>query len=124
MIEENTKNEETATASLSQRAVACKHWRVLPGMRVLLEFTAGVFVWVRPRDQAEVDDLGAITRMDLDDPATIGCLLALVRLAWGGRRVWVMQIGGHWRVGDSLGWVGPTCDTEAEALVAALEAAP
>ena len=115
-------NNETKQA-LRLRAIACKGFRYMPGMRVLVEFTAGLFVWVRVKDLDDQDEYAGCV-VDLDDPATLGCLLALVREAWGGRRVWAMQIGGHWRVGDSLGWVGPTCDTEAEALVAALEAAP
>ncbi|NBW13110.1 MAG: hypothetical protein EBR82_34325, partial [Caulobacteraceae bacterium] len=72
---------------------------------------------------------------DLSDPATIGCLLALVREAWpageattnvhanysperGHYRQWSCYYctGGDWR--QAL------ADTEAEALVAALEAAP
>ena len=136
---ENTKTEETATASLSQRAVACKHWRVLPGMRVLLEFTAGVFVWVRPRDQAEIDDLGAITRIDLDDPATLGCIehgllpemygddcnLASWVAADGSTR-WTLEYtpdpcsSPHQRVSVS----DDGHESKGEALVFALEAAP
>jgi len=57
---------------------------------------------------------------DLTDPATVGCLLALVREAWDDRylcasvsprKLWLVD-----------GW--SLHDTEAEALVAALEAAP
>ena len=78
---------------------------------------------------------------DLTDPATLGCLLALVRKAWddpeayvrtqprGGRVVWVVYVetaGAQISRGpamDSEGLMlyGPT---EAHALVAALEAAP
>jgi hypothetical protein len=70
---------------------------------------------------------------DLTDPATVGCLLALVREAWGdpGASVWHDRrasvwswmadgcIHGVWRPSDADGY-----DNEAEALVAALEAAP
>lgn len=61
---------------------------------------------------------------DLDDPATLGCLLALVREAWGDPRLYVSAtyINGPWGVTlpnlDEL-----VSTTEAEALVAALEAA-
>jgi hypothetical protein len=69
---------------------------------------------------------------DLDDPATLGCLLALVREAWPGARITI----------DIDPWTVPTCVEvrvcpapgepcrsffgrgPAEALVAALEAAP
>jgi hypothetical protein len=65
---------------------------------------------------------------DWTDPATLGCLLAMVREAWGDsyiyfgsslstkRKRWSWVMGG----GDCIG----QGDTEAEALLAALEAAP
>jgi hypothetical protein len=69
---------------------------------------------------------------DLTDPATLGCLLALVREAWGDPYA---SVGTAGHDNGEEGWVviacSPTskwsfCDskTEAEALVAALEAAP
>jgi hypothetical protein len=69
---------------------------------------------------------------DLADPATLGCLLALVREAWGdetvctaatreayGVRGWVMDMWGDDSPDDEIG----PYPTEGEALVAALEAA-
>lgn len=68
---------------------------------------------------------------DLTDPATLGCVLALVREAWGRPDLYMRRI---WR-NDLLAWQ-PDCvgipdgllfvygATEAEALVLALEAAP
>jgi hypothetical protein len=68
----------------------------------------------------------------LTDPATLGCMLALVREAWGWPHVYVCRV-------DLTGWkvVGTTtvaavhCErvlaigsTKARVLVAALEAAP
>ncbi len=78
---------------------------------------------------------------DLTDPATIGCLLALAREACEPERApgdWPMvctyqSAAKKWGVGAWLNESGkatfaalvlPTCDTEAAALVAALEAAP
>jgi hypothetical protein len=71
---------------------------------------------------------------DLSDPATLGCLLHLVRKAWG-RPFWVE--GDPRSMGERPDeWIGvlfegrfATCSvvhaaTEAEALVAALEVAP
>lgn len=67
---------------------------------------------------------------DLTDPATLGCLLALVREAWGDPRaqLYVMEDAdgreGWGLVLERGEGVGPFAETEAEALVAALEAAP
>ena len=68
---------------------------------------------------------------DLTDPATLGCLLALVREAWGNpdfgtQRVGVLADGSpEWVVRDYLGAAAQVYGAgEAGALVAALEAAP
>jgi hypothetical protein len=71
------------------------------------------------------------TRPDLNDPATLGCLLALVREAWGEplfpsytrqEKTWVIAEyhGSAMLVGGRYFWGL----TEAAALVEALEAAP
>lgn len=65
---------------------------------------------------------------DLTDPATLGCLLALVREAWGDPYLIVRWSGHDWRVvrtdGSVSCWTVARGATEAEALIAALEAAP
>jgi hypothetical protein len=81
-------------------------------------------------------DLG-LRYPDLTDPATRGCLLALVREKWGSDRCYCRQedtpAGVRWfvlcptpkRLAKQIGagWHGPfDGGTEAEALVAALEA--
>ena len=108
---------------LAKRAVACKHWRWMDGMKPI----AG------PRLLQDVN--GMIDAWpDLTDPATLGCLLALVREAWSTPQLFVET----WFAIDTkrLKWCVRGCtklwdpmrymahDTEAEALVAALESAP
>lgn len=115
---------------LAKRAVACKHWRWMPGMLNGNDGTRHMgglqWAWEDPyRHHAlglEIDDWP-----DLSDPAMLGCLLALVREAWAPA-TWItttacLTSGGvhGWRV---QGLDLPMQPTEAEALVAALEAAP
>jgi hypothetical protein len=144
---------------LGRRAVACKHWRWMPGM---LATDAGgnrhrvawhdagekhVTTVLQDYDDAHVESsvpADAVTPI-LSDPATLGCLLALVREAWPHEwhqfMVPIFDGISHWYVGclmpgtsrivmptrvmkngllDAL----PPKPTEVEALVAALEAAP
>jgi hypothetical protein len=119
---------------LAKRAVACAGWRWMPGM-----LTVTGYRLVRPQhgmwritqhapenhlDCVDVADHNFVP--DLSDPATMGCLLALVREAWPN--ACTMHVSTGWAVWTD-GWavwtdprlgIGPT---EAEALVAALEAA-
>ena len=149
---------------LAKRAVACRHWRWMPGMALVrrkhgpaggaglrpthlrVAHTGGY-----PCDPfACIADVDRLPRPvpndshwvpDLDDPATVGCLLALVREAVEPQRApgdWPMVCpyqsqGKKWGVGAWLNESGkatfaalvlPTYETEAAALVAALEAAP
>lgn len=72
---------------------------------------------------------------DLTDPATLGCLLALVREAWGDGRLSTVHCAGMDMRGPWAVWfsgaipqkarlLNKRFGTEAEALLAALEAAP
>ena len=133
--------------NLGKRAVACKGWRWMPGMktadamRVIHDpdrwpdrpcaIREGGWVDTAPPRPLK-DDLP-----DLSDPATLGCLLALVREAWRcavitspdydyddeEARQGSNVIG--WRAVETVRWtpVGEGA-TEADALVAALESAP
>ena len=67
---------------------------------------------------------------DLSDPATLGCVLALVREAWGEDCAYACVVGVHgdgspkWAVRDIRHGAFAGFQTEAAALVAALESAP
>lgn len=134
---------------LGRRAVACKHWRWMDGMQVEpLRFRV---VWLTEDMIGESDQTSYFWKNvpdiypDLSDPATLGCLLALVREAWTrdpevnhwvSYAVPVFDGLETWRVGCILDGAKmfAVCNlatmtlvegkTEAEALVLALEAAP
>jgi hypothetical protein len=127
---------------LGRRAVACKYWRWMPGMLVqpLNSRTAVVEEeYVHDKDwsmkRRESDDL----HPDLSDPATLGCLIALVREAYEDE--WTRELSSFfdatamgWRVGVILkgtalipyakGCSLLPFESEAQALVSALEGAP
>lgn len=131
---------------LARRAVACKHWRWMPGMlgaspsspyemhRVI---SAGLgcthLTTGRYEAGGVVDQSGPMASAllpDLTDPATLGCLLALMREALQ-LAAWVRDeftFGGEfsvcWKDGPYSTAILATGNTEAEALIAALEAAP
>lgn len=121
--------------ALGKRAVACKGFRWLRGMLRQDDYRyVSSGVWARWSD---VHSLTTALHSpdqwpDLTDSATRGCLLTLVREAWGGdfEQVWLEWYpplsrwgiqGGHAGTRSVLLASGPT---EAEALVAALETAP
>ena len=114
---------------LARRAVACKGWRWMPGMLWCEQTSLGLSKQ-RLLDY-EIDGFPAYYGClpDLSDPATLGCLLTLVREAWKSpvAQVYPSLPDGHiWTC-----YINDEADdrlfrerTEAEALVAALEAAP
>ena len=124
---------------LASRAVACKHWRWMPGMlsdkglRVTRCDDDGYIVGYYEHLSYVAECVKGSTP-DLRDPATIGCLLALVREAWepyrnGDPICSTFQWTDRWGVGAIVptGFapiVLSTYPTEVMALVAALEAAP
>ena len=125
---------------LARRAVACKHWRWMPGMRSVSHGghsrrldppsnARGLHPWWT-WSQGECGE----GLPDLTDPCTLGGLLALVREAWDWPNAFACHDEIGWYVpngqtGCSVEWQieasdGERHETEAAALVAALEAAP
>jgi hypothetical protein len=123
---------------LGRRAVACKHWRWMEGMLLLPHIDGCECCEDRnfPRRAARIPAVFTtdIDVPDLSDPATLGCLLHLVREAWGDPDlsadrvsrahdklpdVWQVYVFHESGVKDVL-----SGHSEVEALVAALGAAP
>lgn len=115
--------------TLARRARACRRWRWMRGMRVVREDGQGFNLSC----EVTASKVSVAWIPDLSDPATVGCLLALVREAWGhnapfswwprSSTTWWPQDGDnpeYWSIEFKDYYQGAT---EAEALVAALEAA-
>ena len=128
---------------LGRHAVACKHWRwmdgskrVHPEHRWAWRLVGWRWFPCDERSNAVHDDVFKESLPDLSDPCTLGGLLALVREAWSdtglcisgehdcGVLDWAV-LPGKTPTREFLATAGIVLFTsEAEALVAALEAAP
>lgn len=121
-------NDEELYA-LGRRAVACKGFRWLPGMKALGSFRVV---------ESVVPMMFPVDTPDLSDPATLGCLLALVTEAYyDPKRLWNGYVEVHrdqhavfyleQAVHDEEGALVWNCvcsgETEAEVIVRALEIA-
>ena len=124
---------------LARRAVACKRWGWMPGMLtetglrvVRRDFDGYVVGYYEHMSYIAECVKGSLP--DLTDPATLGCLLALVREAWGPEATVSVNISGFWAVGGARIQKGKSAGhtinlgiwkaTELDALVSALEVAP
>ena len=138
-----TSGTETTPPSLAKRLVNCRHFRWLPGL--LIQTVGGptdriagidstyIHAWAESQQTENPRGMWIRYRLDrmdkhgvpdLSDPATLGCLLALVREAWGCKIV-TSEGNGWWMVEtDHQCWDDDTTASFVEALVAALEAAP
>jgi hypothetical protein len=119
---------------LAERAVKAKHWRWMVGMRALdssgEEHPARVIDHRRSVVYEDNDGAlheGMLSRPDvpdLSDPATLGCVMALVREAHGNKVV-ITQGNVWWSVEtDHYFWDQDNTISFQGALVKALEAAP
>ena len=125
--------------ALARRAVACKGWRWMAGMRVARPKVFGrvldegaPFIVAR-FDGPTVDGGGLYDGLippdmlpDLEDPATLGCLPALLRDVWGLPDIHTVphdDDGTVWTVEHAGGPLTMPLPFEA-ALISALESAP
>jgi hypothetical protein len=115
--------------------VACERWRWMAGMLArdhggdrydrIVRVDSGGEIW----GYCSVDQVGypmSPEVPDVTDPSTLGCIMALVRGAWGDLRILLYGawMDGQWTV---YTYPGPAVDpgqTEPAALLAALQAAP
>jgi hypothetical protein len=146
-----TSQEEQMNDELAKRAVACKGWKWMGGMLTLckirvIEGGSDYLIGERPGPASDgggrIDTTDVHNYLpDLEDPATLGCLLAILREVYGSKYVHAEaheirtapyirhaesyefdEENSFWSVWASgRSWEG---DTEVEALIVALEASP
>ena len=132
-----TSNQLGDANELARRFVACKGWRWLPGMLTTCGnrvYDVGTYAYAIDPVSTDADNGNYMGKWlpDLSDAATRGCILELVRKAWGDPYLHCQYIIAElnqpdcWMAIADCGmarreFVG---QTEAEALLAALEAAP
>lgn len=126
---------------LARRLISCKGFYWMPGMRAswigmdtgwrILSHSDSWYEGEGIRDSLP----GGPTKLpDLTDPATLGCLLTLVRRAWRDQRLVAIYCEAA-NPNQSEGWAVQSADnrlpiagedymSEAEALVVAMESAP
>jgi hypothetical protein len=123
---------------IAKRAVACKGWCWMPGMltldgRRVVGVDGDVLELFYADEHKCYQRWAEDAEPDFGDPATVGCLLALVRRALTDETATVSYddfdgtffcMARHELDGQPYWGVVTQADTEVDALVAALEAAP
>ena len=121
------------TTELAQRAVACKRWKWLPGMSISDGLLHDRICTAWEDGKLEVRDMyihdASEWLPDLADPATLGCLLALVREAWQDPMAFVFPVPAERKYAircTQPGQYGSYYEgkSEVDVLVKALEDAP
>jgi hypothetical protein len=84
---------EITNLDLSRRAVACKAFRWLPGMLAVEQAVPGMALSTRPVRVDNYWHAVGVWLPDLTDPATAGCLLAVLVAAAPGSG-WGVSCGG------------------------------
>jgi hypothetical protein len=118
----NSKNME-----LGLRAIGCEGWKWMSGMNAVIPPHDDVCGYSYRLTETSRVNFGK-AYPDLEDPATLGCLLSLVRKAWGPvvfvfpDTGWYVQRAKLPNGGGGIS-LGICANSEAEALVMALEAA-
>jgi hypothetical protein len=105
---------------LARRAVACPKWRWMPGMLATRPELSPAGLRVTMSNLP----MQSMWLPDFTDPATWGCLLALVREAWNNKVVITIGKGWFQVVTDVRDWDVGNTSSLLLALIAALEAAP
>lgn len=118
----------TEIEQLALRAVACKGWQWHDGIRYFDSVHGKTFRLTAFDENSFFNFPLSVEQIpDLTDPATLGCLLAMVRDAYKDAQMYAACIGtedNEWEVFDYCDVsIAGTHRGEAMALVAALEAA-
>ena len=111
-------------SDLAKRAVACKGWRWLPGMRVGTNIEGSVIL---PDGFEKLKHAAILAHCVpiLTDPATTGCLMQMLRDKYPTAEIEISWLPANdtttIRIDDGHQWLAGKGATLAKALVAALE---